>query len=144
MHNPSRREFLGLMAAIGTAAVPAVRLAAAQNEITTALNGIVGLQLWSLRDYLPKDLSGTLEKVRGMGFREVEGAGLWKHSVKALRAAMDANGLTCRSAHMSFERLRDEPSGAFDEAKALGATGVVCPWIPQDAPFNHDAALKSA
>jgi len=144
MHNPSRREFLGLMAAIGTAAVPAVRLAAAQNEITTALNGIVGLQLWSLRDYLPKDLSGTLEKVRGMGFREVEGAGLWKHSVKALRAAMDANGLTCRSAHMSFERLRDDPSGAFDEAKALGATGVVCPWIPQDAPFNHDAALKSA
>jgi len=132
------------MAAIGAAAVPAVRAAAAQNEITTALNAPVGLQLWSLRDSLPKDLSGTLKKIRAMGFREVEGAGLWKHSVKDLRAAMDANGLKCRSAHMGFERLRDDLSGAFGEAKALGATGVVCPWIPQEKPFDHAAALKYA
>ena len=34
--------------------------ASAQDEIKTALNGPVGLQLWSLREYLPKDLRGSL------------------------------------------------------------------------------------
>ena len=34
--------------------------------------------------------------------------------------------------------------GAFAEAKALGATWVVCPWIPHDKEFTRDDALKSA
>ena len=81
---PSRRDFLATVAA--GAAVSSLRpdraLAADRPEIKTALNGPVGLQLWSLRKYLPKDLPGTLAQVRAMGFREVEGAGLWRHSVK--------------------------------------------------------------
>ena len=51
----------------------AASVAVAQEEIKTALNGPVGLQMWSLREYLPKDLAGALAKVRAMGFREVEG-----------------------------------------------------------------------
>ena len=43
-----------------------------------------------------------------------------------------------------FERLRDDPSGAFAEARALGASWVVCPWIPHDKEFTRDDALKSA
>ena len=104
----------------------------------------VGLQMWSLREYLPKDLAGTLAKIRAMGFREVEGAGLWKHTAGELRAALDAAGLRCRSAHMSFERLRDDAPGALAEAKALGASWVVCPWIPYEKEFTRDLALKSA
>ena len=91
--------------------------ASAQDEIKTALNGPVGLQLWSLREYLPKDLRGVLAKVHGMGFREVEGAGLWGHTAADLRAALDAAGLRCQSAHLGFERLRDDLRGAFAEAK---------------------------
>jgi sugar phosphate isomerase/epimerase len=104
----------------------------------------LGLQLWSLREYLPKDLGGTLAKVRAMGFREVEGAGLWGHTAAALRTSLDAAGLRCQSAHMGFERLRDDPHGAFAEAKAVGATWVVCPWIPHAAAFTRDDALTSA
>ena len=75
----SRRTFLTTTAAgLGASALrPSWALAADRAEIKTALNGPVGLQLWSLREYLPKDLPGTLAKVRGMGFRDVEGAGLW-------------------------------------------------------------------
>jgi sugar phosphate isomerase/epimerase len=139
----SRRDFLNLVAAgLGTALVPAALRA--QDEIKTSLKGPLGLQLWSLREYLPKDLPGTLAKVRAMGFREVEGAGLWKHSVAELRAALDSAGLRCQSAHMPFERLRDDSSGAFAEAKALGASWVVCPWIPHDKDFTRDNALASA
>src|SRR5688572_3601216 len=140
----SRRRFLGTLAA--GVAVPAGTRAWAgpQAELATPLNGPVGLQMWSLREYLPKDLTGTLAKVRAMGFREVEGAGLWKHTAADLRAALDKAGLRCQSAHMSFERLRDDAPGAFAEARALGASWVVCPWIPHDKEFTRDDALKSA
>jgi hypothetical protein len=139
----TRRTFLSTAAAL--IAAPAGAAQAAQSrEIRTALNGPVGLQLWSLREYLPKDLRGSLAKVRAMGFREVEGAGLWGHTAADLRAALDAAGLRCRSAHMGFERLRDDLRGALAEAKAVGANSVVCPWIPHDKVFTRDSATSAA
>src|SRR2546423_2721910 len=145
----SRREFLSTIAVgIGSPSLmrhrATARWAASQDEIKTSLNGPVGLQLWSLREYLPKDLQGVLKKVRALGFREVEGAGLWKHTTEEMRAALDAAGLRCQSAHIGFERLRDDLTGAFAEVKAVGATWVVCPWIPHEKAFTRDAALKAA
>jgi sugar phosphate isomerase/epimerase len=134
----SRRTFLTTVAA-GIAGT-----AFAQDEIKTALNGPVGLQLWSLREYLPKDLGGTLSKIRALGFREVEGAGLWGKTVREVRSALDAAGLRCQSAHMQFDRLRDDLKGALVEATALGARSVVCPWIPHEKTFTRDDALKAA
>src|SRR5690348_13275203 len=89
-----RREFLTLMASglAGLALRPFNLLAAAADEIIPALHAPVGLQLWSLREQLPKDLAGTLAKVRSMGFTQVEGAGLWGKKVGELRAALDAAG----------------------------------------------------
>jgi sugar phosphate isomerase/epimerase len=142
---PSRRDVLTALAAAMGASVASPALAhARQAEIRTALSGPVGLQLWSLREYLPKDLRGTLAKVRAMGFREVEGAGLWGSTAADLRAALDAAGLRCQSAHLPFERLRDEPAKALAEAKALGATWAVCPWVPHQGPFTRDTALRTA
>lgn len=140
----SRRQLISTFAA--GLAVPAAARAwlEAQDDIKTVLNGPVGVQMWSFREFLPKDLTGTLAKVRAMGFREVEGAGLWKRTVGELRAALDAAGLRCQSAHMGFERLRDDSAGAFAEAKALGASWVVCPWIAHDKQFTREDALKSA
>jgi sugar phosphate isomerase/epimerase len=139
----SRREFLATIAVgIGASAV-APAWASPQEGLHPALNGPVGLQLWSLREYLPKDLPGTLKKVQALGFREVEGAGLWKHTTEEMRSALDAAGLRCQSAHMGFERLRDDLKGAFAEAKAVGATWVICPWIPHEKDFTRDDALKA-
>ena len=141
---PSRRQFLSLIGAgVGAAVVPA--WTARQAEINAPLNGPLGLQLWSLREYLPKDLRGTLMKVRELGFREVEGAGTWKHTASELRAALDAAGLRCQSAHLGFERLNDNPQAAFAEARAVGASWVVCPWIPHEGnAFTRDEAMKAA
>ena len=140
----SRRHFLSTVAA-GLAVPAGVRAwPEPQDEIKTVLNAPVGLQMWSLREYLPKDLAGTLTKIRAMGFRDVEGAGLWMHTVGQLRSALDSAGLRCQSAHVQFERLRDDAPGAFAEAKALGASWVVCPWIPHEKEFTRDNALKSA
>jgi sugar phosphate isomerase/epimerase len=142
----SRREFLSAVASgLGASAIgPAWLQGAEGRRIKSALNGPIGLQLYTLREYLPKDLPGTLAKVRAFGFEEVEGAGLWGKSAKELRAALDAAGLRCQSAHMQFERLRDDSASALAEAKALGASWVICPWIPHGDAFTRDDALKSA
>ena len=123
----SRRTFLTALAAgAGAVALRAHSAAATEIEITTGLNGPVGLQLWSLRNYLPNDFAATLGKIRAMGFREVEGAGLDKRTVAEFRAGLDAAGLRCQSAHMPYERLRDKAPDAFAEARAMGASWVVC------------------
>jgi sugar phosphate isomerase/epimerase len=142
---PSRREALStLAAALGLSAVSPAFSAMGQTGLRTALNGPVGLQLWSLREYLPKDLRGTLAKVRALGFEDGAGAGLWGATAADLRAALDAAGLRCQSAHLPFERLRDKPAEALAEARAVGATWAVCPWIPHKGTFTRETALSSA
>jgi len=139
---PTRREFLATTAATLAAGSARARALVQQREIKSPLNGPIGLQLWSLREYLPKDLDGTLAKIRGMGFREVEGAGLWKRTPADLRKALDAAGLRCQSAHMGLDRLRDDLAGALAEARAIGATWVVCPWIA--AKVTRDDVMRAA
>ena len=141
---PSRREFLTTVAAAlaVSRAIPASAMSP-RTAIASPLNGPVGLQLWSLREYLPKDLPGTLARVRDMGFTEIEGAGLWGHSAADFRKALDTAGLRCQSAHMGYERLRDDAAGAFAEARSMGATWVVCPWIPHDKGFTREVTLAA-
>jgi sugar phosphate isomerase/epimerase len=144
---PSRRIFLETLAAgVGTAVLaPAWLRAAERGEIKSPLNGPIGLQLWSLREHLPKDLAGTLAKVHAMGFREVEGAGLWKQTAPDFKAALDKAGLRMQSAHIGFERLRDDMPGAIAEAKTMGAKHVIVAWIPhKDNTFTREDALKAA
>ena len=142
---PSRRDMLRLLAAgVAASSIASLRTPAITAEIKTALKGTIGLQLWSLRKSLPGDLAGTLAKIKAMGFDVVEGAGLWKHTVADLRAALDTAGLKCQSAHIPFERLDKDRAGAFAEAKAMGASWVVCPWIPhQGDAFTHDDTMKA-
>jgi sugar phosphate isomerase/epimerase len=141
----TRRTFLATLAAAAGGAERVPARAAERAEIRTALNGPVGLQLWSLREYGPKDVPGTLQRVRSLGFRTVESAGLWGlKSPAELRAALDGAGLRCPSSHMGFERLRDDTKAAFAEAKALGAAEVACPWIPHGKSFTRDDAQKAA
>jgi sugar phosphate isomerase/epimerase len=137
----TRREFLSTTVA-ALAAARTLTAGVRQREIVSRLGGPIGLQLWSLREYLPKDLPGTLAKIRAMGFREVEGAGLWGRTAAELKAALDAAGLRCQSAHMGYERLTKDLPGALTEARAVGATWVVCPWIAET--ITRDDTLRAA
>ena len=83
-----------------------------------------------------------MKQIRAMGFRDVEGAGLWGKTAPELRAALDAAGLRCQSAHMGYERLQKDLEGALAEARAIGATWVVCPWIA--AKITREDTLRAA
>src|SRR5437870_5132272 len=53
----------------------------ASNAVTEQAIGQFGLQLYTLRDDLPKDPKGILKKVADMGYKQIEGyegpKGLW-------------------------------------------------------------------
>jgi hypothetical protein len=59
----------------------------------------IGLQLYSVRELLPKDFDGTLAKVRAAGYTEVEAAGYYDKTAADFRKAMDKAGLRCISTH---------------------------------------------
>ena len=65
----SRRSFLGTLAAGVTAASAVPRVAAAAGKPP------LGLQLWSVRNQLAKDVPGTLKQIKAWGFDEVESFG---------------------------------------------------------------------
>lgn len=91
----------------------------------------VGLQLYTVRELFSKDPMGTLEKVAGIGYREVEfgGGGYDKMDHAALRKTMDRLGLKSPSIHVGYEALAADFDGAVKMAKALGADTLVVPYM---------------
>ncbi len=55
-----------------------------------------GLQLYSVRELLPKDFDGTLKKLAAAGYKECEAAGYYNKTAAQWKASMDAAGLRCR------------------------------------------------
>ena len=96
------------------------RVASPQDDIRCCSNSANWLRsAGALRQDLPKDLAERSPKY-GTGFREVR-APVANTPAVALRSI---RWWRCQSAHMQFERLRDDPASAFAEAKALGASWV--------------------
>ena len=65
----------------------------------------VSVQLWSVRDDVVADLSGTLAKLAGMGYVGVETAGLGKTSTSEWTKILKNNGLTVSGAHVGLDSL---------------------------------------
>ncbi len=143
----SRRGLLGGAAVAGAALAggPAARVArAAGAKLPAGLAGTIGLQLYSVRQRLPKDLPGTLARVRRMGFSEVEVPafhGILPVGGAELAKALAKAGLSCRSYMTGFEELERDLPKVVSEAETTGARYVVCPWIPHEKRFtNADCA----
>ncbi len=145
MTEPNRRTFLRACAAV--AAAPALRaLDAAGAELRgpSALGKPVGLQLYSLREYLPKDVPGTLARIRAMGFEEIEGGSTYDLGVDGFKAAVSKAGLVVVSEHHGYEQWRDDRASVLKQATALGARYVGCPWIPHGDRFTREDCLRAA
>lgn len=94
----------------------------------------VGLQLYSVRDQIKKDLYATLKAVKAMGYDYVEssGAGFYGKTAEEAKAMLDEIGLTLISAH---SKNTSAENIAF--LKKLGASYIVIPNHPLDAYKNQ-------
>lgn len=121
MKNPTRRTFLKTSGAVAAAAL------AGSHKLSAAPLGIpIGLQLYSVRNLLPKDFDGTLRQLHDAGYRVVEAAGYFNKSAADFRHAMDQAGLRCISSHITLALLRSQLDENLDYAHALGLDYIIC------------------
>jgi sugar phosphate isomerase/epimerase len=86
----------------------------------------LGLQLYSVRDLLPKDYAGTLKQLGALGFKEVESAGYFDHSAAEVKQAMKDAGLHLVSAHYSSDDLHSQLEQILEFNKELGVSYIIC------------------
>lgn len=115
----------------------------------------VGLQLYSLRDELPKDVKGTIAKVAKAGFKEVETYGFsikdqfWGLTPAEFKKLLDDNGLTAPSGHYGLgsyltDGNTEELKAAIAAAKVLGSEYVTIPWLDESIRKSADDYKKIA
>ena len=86
----------------------------------------LGLQLYSVRDLLPKDYEGTLRQIAALGYTEVEAAGFYQHSAKDVKSAMQTAGLRCVSAHYPSAEMHARLDEIIAFHNELGAKYIIC------------------
>ena len=93
----------------------------------------VGLQLYSIRDFLEQDFMGTLEKVAEMGYDAVELCGLYGYTAKEIKEKCDGLGLAPISAHITLEDM--QKSGVIEAYAEIGCKYAVIPWCDWQTDF---------
>lgn len=105
-------------------------LFAALSMCEMAMSQTIGLQLYSLRNQFPKDVPGTLALVKSWGITELEGGETYNLPREEFKKLCSSNGFKIVSVGADFTDLEKDIQKVADNAKAFGATYVVCFWIP--------------
>jgi sugar phosphate isomerase/epimerase len=121
MTHSSRRSFLKASGALAAAACAGVEpLMAAPVRLP------IGLQLYSVRNLLPRDFDGTLQKLAAAGYREVEAAGYFDKTAGDFGNAMQKAGLKCVSTHHQLMQLKTQFDQLIEYGQAIGLEYIIC------------------
>ncbi|HTD94090.1 MAG TPA: sugar phosphate isomerase/epimerase [Chitinophagaceae bacterium] len=131
--NYKRRDFLRLTGnlAAGIAIAPmACKLMSKEDAEEAKKLKAFGLQLYTLRDDLPKDPAGILKQVASFGYKQVEGyegpLGIfWGMGNTGLKKYMDDLGITMISSHCDINKDFEKKAA---EAAAIGMKWLMCPY----------------
>jgi sugar phosphate isomerase/epimerase len=137
----NRRAFLQRSAA-GLAVLGLPRRAVAVPPFT-GLDRI-GVQLYTVRDAVQRDLEGTLARVAAIGYQEVEFAGYAGRTAAQVRDAVRRAGLNAPSAHVPLATLGQGWSRVLDDAHTVGHRYLVMPWLDEKDRLNLDAYRRIA
>jgi sugar phosphate isomerase/epimerase len=89
----------------------------------------LSFQLYSARNF---PLTETIALLANIGYREVEGFGGVYGDPGALRALLDAHGLTMPSGHFGPDMLENERTRVLDIARTLGMRHLYAPYLPAE------------
>ena len=120
-----RRVFIGTLGAASVATVAGVSLMAKKIQR-------LGMQLYTVRTEMEKDVDATLAKVAALGYKEVEFAGYFKRTPAQIRNGLKKAGLTAPSAHVDYPSLAaDKLPAVLETAHTIGHQYLVNPWIDE-------------
>ncbi len=148
----SRRKFLvsGSLSIAGTMLLP--------NNIfatTNAMDTILGIQLYSVRDDMKKDPMDTLKQLAAMGYKNVEHANyvdgkFYGYAPTEFKKVLDDLGLKMPSGHTVMNASHwDAAANDFTDvwkqtvtdAATVGQRYVISPWLDEGLRKNYDDLL---
>jgi sugar phosphate isomerase/epimerase len=94
--------------------------------------GPIGLQLYTVRAAMARDVEGALARVAALGYEEVEFAGFFGLSPARIRQALSAAGLRAPSAHVPFDEVARDPERVAADLRERGIGWLVAAWIPEE------------
>jgi sugar phosphate isomerase/epimerase len=142
MRSISRRTFLRTASAsLGMAALWKMT----PHLLANPLGLPIGLQLYSVRDLLPKDYEGTLRQIGALGYQEVEAAGFFGHTPAEVKRAMDNAGVHCVSAHYPLKDLLPKLDETIQFGKELDLRYIVCaaPWLKDPSKVKDPGSREA-
>lgn len=123
-------------------------------EIFAAAKGqaLLGIQLYSVRDDMNKDASGTLKQVAAIGYKHVEHAGYGNRKFYGYPAAdfkklLDDLGMKMYSGHTVLNKghwdeakqdFTDEWKNTVEDAAIAGQQYVISPWFDDSWRKTYD------
>jgi len=134
----SRREFIRTLTVVvaGSGLGKVTKAAASTGDRRFAAP--LGVQLYSLREQLAKDVPGPLKHLREVGYTTVETAGFYDMKPEDFKKQLDKAGLKCTGMHAGDDgRFRDHLDEIIAEAKIFKPLHVSCPWV--DEGHRQDA-----
>lgn len=109
----------------------------------------IGLQLYTVRDKIDKDLTSTLEKVAKIGYTSLEAAGynaadgtFYKHSPRDFAKMVSDLGMKLNSSHSAFEP--DAAEKVIGDAVAAGVKYIIYPFLPEQYRKDLDGWKATA
>jgi sugar phosphate isomerase/epimerase len=102
----------------------------------------IGLQLYSVRDALAADYSGTLETVKNMGYTGVE---LFGNHLPApeTKALLERFGLVAIAHHFGLGELEKDFAACAERVRAIGTNTLVCAWSMPTSEQPWEAILEA-
>ena len=90
-----------------------------------------GIQLYTLRDVVPKDPKGVLKQLASFGYTQIESyegqqGMFWGMSNTDFKKYMDDLGMSIVSSHCDINKDFEKKSA---EAAAIGMKYLICPWL---------------
>jgi sugar phosphate isomerase/epimerase len=133
----TRREFIaGSAALLGSAALgcngrggSAQAAAASAGPAARERIQRIGLELYTVRNEMRKDVAAALARVSQIGYKEVEFAGYFNLAPQRVRELLDQNGLTSPSVHTAIEILERDFAASAASAKVIGHRWLIVPSL---------------
>lgn len=129
----NRKHFLKMSggAALGIAFGSCAHKSIAGNSAATGTIKNLGIQLYSLRDDLPKDPKGILKQLAGFGYKEIESyegkqGMFWGMGNKGFKTYMDDLGMKIVSSHCDYKKDFERKAA---EAGEIGMKYLISPWV---------------
>ncbi len=103
------------------------------------------VELYSVRHDVAKDLTGSLQKVKDLGYDGVEFAGEFQYTAAEVKDALAQTGLAVCGWHTPWAYVQDDTFDATVEYfKTVGNTNVIIPGLPGGMLDTKEAVLETA